>query len=125
MSVQNLGLELIFPNPNQPRKMFDETALSELAASIRERGVMEPILVRPKDGRYEIVAGERRYRASKLAGLVEIPAMVREMSDEEAMADSLLENFQREDLTVMEKARAMEGLTQIMSVEVAARRLGC
>ena len=120
-----LPLELIFPNPNQARKYFDPGALQELASSIKERGVIEPILVRPKDGRYEIVAGERRYRASKLAGLREIPAMVREMSDEEAAADSLLENFQREDLTVMEKARALDSLIEMMSHEEAARRLGC
>src|SRR4051794_19972536 len=99
--VTTLPLETVFPNPNQPRKYFDTIALEELAASIRERGVMEPIIVRPKDGRYEIVAGERRYRASKLAGLAEIPAVVRELSDDEAMADSLLENFQREDLTAI------------------------
>lgn len=125
IAVNSLPLDSIVPNPNQPRKFFDATALEELAASIRERGVLEPILVRPKDGRYEIVAGERRFRASMLAGLAEIPALVREMSDEEAMADSLLENFQREDLTVIEKARAMEGLTKLMSQELAARRLGC
>jgi len=123
--VNCLPLELIFPNPNQARKYFDPGALQELASSIKERGVIEPILVRPKDGRYEIVAGERRYRASKLAGLREIPAMVREMSDEEAAADSLLENFQREDLTVMEKARALDSLIEMMSHEEAARRLGC
>ncbi len=123
--VTSLPLESVFPNPNQPRKYFDPVALEELAASIRERGVMEPIIVRPKDDRFEIVAGERRFRASKLAGLIEIPAVVREMSDEEAMADSLLENFQREDLTVMEKARAIENLVKMMSQEECARRLGC
>jgi ParB family transcriptional regulator, chromosome partitioning protein len=123
--VTTLPLEAVFPNPNQPRKYFDPEALSELAASIRERGVMEPIIVRPREGRYEIVAGERRYRASKLAGLSEIPAVVREMTDEEAMADSLLENFQREDLTVMEKARAIKNLLEVMSSEQCAKSLGC
>src|SRR5688572_10831325 len=82
--VTTLPLESVFPNPNQPRKYFDPTALGELAASIRERGVMEPIIVRPKDGLYEIVAGERRYRASKLAGMTDIPVVVRHMTDEEA-----------------------------------------
>lgn len=120
-----LPLSSIFPNPNQARKYFEPVALQELAASIKERGVLEPILVRPKDGGYEIVAGERRYRASKLAGLTEIPAMVREMTDEEAAADSLLENFQREDLTVIEKARGLEILVSMMTQEEAARRLGC
>jgi ParB family transcriptional regulator, chromosome partitioning protein len=124
-TVTCLPIEAIFPNPNQARKYFDPDALRELSASIKERGVLEPILVRPKDGRYEIVAGERRYRASKLAGLKEIPAMVREMSDEEAAADSLLENFQREDLTVIEKARALESLIQMMTQDEAAKRLGC
>jgi len=123
--VQTLPLDSVFPNPNQPRKFFDRVALEELAASIRERGVMEPIIVRPKDSRFEIVAGERRYRASLIAGLSEIPAVVRELSDEEAAADSLLENFQREDLTVIEKARAIEGLLKMMSQEECARRLGC
>ncbi len=123
--MHTLPLETVVPNPNQPRKYFDTHALEELAASIRERGVMEPIIVRPKDGQYEIVAGERRYRASLIAGLHEIPALVRELTDEEAMADSLLENFQREDLTVIERANAIKGLLQCMSAEDCARRLGC
>lgn len=123
--MSTLPLAEVIPNPNQPRKYFDEEALNELAASIRERGVLEPIIVRPKEGRYEIVAGERRYRASLLAGLDLIPVVVREMSDEEAMADSLLENFQREDLTVMERSEAIKTLLAYMSQEDAARRLGC
>jgi ParB family chromosome partitioning protein len=123
--VNTLPLDQVFPNPNQPRKYFDQEALQELANSIRERGVMEPIIVRPKDGRYEIVAGERRYRASRLAGMTEIPVVVREMTDEEAMADSLLENFQREDLTVLEKARAIEGLLTMITMEQCAKSLGC
>jgi ParB family chromosome partitioning protein len=123
--VETIRLDLIFANPNQPRRFFDPVALDELAASIRERGVLEPIVVRPKDGRYEIVAGERRYRASQLAGLEEIPVVIRELSDEEAMTDSLLENFQREDLTVIEKARAVQSLLGVMPAEQAARSLGC
>jgi len=123
--VQTLRLDQIFTNPHQPRKHFEPAALEELAASIRERGVLEPIIVRPKDGRYEIIAGERRYRASHLAGLSEIPVVIREMTDEEAMADSLLENFQREDLTVLERAKAIENLLTMMSPEECARRLGC
>jgi ParB family chromosome partitioning protein len=123
--VDTLSLDLVFPNPNQPRKMFDETTLAELAASIRERGVMEPIVVRLKDERYEIVAGERRYRASKLAGLTEIPAVVRDLSDEDAAAEALLENFQREDLTTLEKAHAIQGLLAFMSVDKCASSLGC
>ena len=123
--MNTIPLEQIVANPNQPRKYFDPTALAELAASIKERGVMEPIVVRPKNGAYEIVAGERRFRASKLAGLAEIPAVVREMSDEDALSDALLENFQREDLTVMEKARAIEGLLKFLPMEKCARQLGC
>jgi ParB family chromosome partitioning protein len=123
--VDSLTLDQINPNPNQPRKMFDEKALEELAESIRERGVMEPIVVRPKDGKYEIVAGERRYRASKLAGKTTIPAVVRDLSDEDAAAEALLENFQREDLTTIEKAKAIEGLLTFMSVDRCARSLGC
>src|SRR5439155_15415741 len=124
-SVDTLSLDIVFPNPNQPRKMFDETALAELAASIKERGVMEPIVVRLKDGKYEIVAGERRYRASKLAGLTEIPTVVRDLSDEDAAAEALLENFQREDLTTIEKAHAIQGLLTFMSVDRCASSLGC
>jgi len=123
--VDTVSLELIVANPNQPRKIFDQAALDELAASIRERGVMEPIVLRPKDGRYEIVAGERRFRASKIAGLTEIPAVIREMSDEDALAEALLENFQREDLTTLEKAKAIQGLLTFMSAEKCARSLGC
>lgn len=123
--MDTIRLDLIFANPDQPRRYFDTAALEELATSIRERGVLEPIVVRPKDGRYEIVAGERRYRASRLAGLDEIPAVVRELSDEEAMTDALLENFQREDLTLIEKARAVQRLLGVMSSEQAARSLGC
>jgi ParB family transcriptional regulator, chromosome partitioning protein len=123
--MDTLSLEQIVPNPNQPRKIFDETTLEELATSIRERGVMEPIVVRPKDGSFEIVAGERRYRASKLAGKTTIPAVIRELSDEDAAAEALLENFQREDLTTIEKARAIQGLLSFMSVDKCARSLGC
>lgn len=125
MSLTTLPLDRVAPNPNQPRKHFDEESLRELAASILERGVMEPIIVRPVNGHFEIVAGERRYRASHLAGLKTIPAIVREASDEEALADSLLENFQREDLTVLEKAQAIQKLLELMPVERCARSLGC
>jgi ParB family chromosome partitioning protein len=123
--VDSLSLDLIVANPNQPRKVFDEKALAELAASIAERGVMEPIVVRPKDGKYEIVAGERRFRASKLVGNTSIPVVIRELSDEEAAAEALLENFQREDLTTIEKARAIQALLAFMSVDRCAKSLGC
>src|SRR5437763_1753344 len=107
-TVDTVSLDKISPNPNQPRKMFDEAALAELATSIEERGVMERIVLRPVGDGYEIVAGERRFRAGKMVGLTEIPAVVRDLTDEEAMAEALLENFQREDLTTIEKARAIQ-----------------
>jgi ParB family chromosome partitioning protein len=99
-----ISLEEIIPNEGQPRKTFYEDSLQELAQSIKERGVLEPIVVRPKDGKYEIVMGERRCRAARMAGLSEIPAVVREMSDEDVACDSLLENFQREDLNPVDRA---------------------
>ena len=125
MALQQLPLELILTTENQPRKTFYQESLEELSASIRERGVLEPIVVRPvADGKYEIVMGERRFRASKMAGLATIPAVVREMSDEDAAADALLENFQREDLNAIEKARAIQGLLQFMSWEKVGKTLG-
>lgn len=123
--LSQLSLEVVQPNPNQPRRLFESQSLEELAASIRERGVMEPIVVRPMGDGYQIVAGERRYRASKLAGKTHIPAIIKELSDEDAAAESLLENFQREDLTVMEKAKAIVGLCEIMDRDRVARSLGC
>src|SRR5205085_12457845 len=98
---ENVPLDKIRTNVNQPRKTFYNESLEELAASIKERGVLQPITVRPMTGPdfgfYEIVMGERRYRAARMAGLTTIPAVVKSLSDEEAAADALLENFQRED----------------------------
>ena len=124
--LQNLRLEKIVPAAGQPRKTFYEDTLQELAQSIRERGVLEPIVVRPMpDGTYQIIMGERRYRASQLAGLEEIPAIIRETSDDDARADALLENFQREDLNPVERARAIEELLQFSPMEKVSRILGC
>ena len=96
----------IEPNRDQPRKEFDSEALSELADSISQHGVLQPLLLRPLlTGRYRIVAGERRWRAARMAGLTEVPAVVREMSDTEEMLFALIENLQREDLTPLEEAR--------------------
>jgi ParB family chromosome partitioning protein len=128
----NLPLDRIRTNDNQPRKTFYQETLEELATSIKERGVLQPIVVRPtgtgKDPAtatfYEIVMGERRYRASLMAGLTHIPAVVRLLSDEEAAADGLLENLQREDMNPVEKARALLGLLQFMSYEKVAKTLG-
>ncbi len=121
-----LPVEAVERNPDQPRKRFDEQKLEELAASIREHGVMEPILVRKEGAKYRIVAGERRWRAAQRAGLREVPALVREATDEEAFELALVENLQRADLNPIEEAEAYEvlasdhGLTQ----EAIAARVG-
>lgn len=104
-SISEVALDLIFANPNQPRTHFDEDALTELAASIRELGVISPITLRKNDnGSYLIIAGERRYRASKLVGLRSIPAYVKTAADEQVMEMALIENIQREDLNAIEIA---------------------
>jgi ParB/RepB/Spo0J family partition protein len=104
--LQELRIEEILPNPDQPRKHFDEGALKELADSIQSDGLQEPILVRPKDGKYEIVRGERRYRAHIIAGLQAINVKVRELNDDDAFHLSVIENIQREQLTPIEEANA-------------------
>ena len=119
-SVTQLSLSKIEPNPNQPRKIFDQSALEELAESIRLHGVITPITVRhsEKEGYYQIIAGERRWRAARLAGLKEIPAMVLEAKDSEVMELALIENLQRQDLNPIEEAEGYDllmrqfGLTQ-------------
>ena len=103
-----LPLSEIEPNRDQPRKEFDEDALQELADSIAEHGVIQPLLVRPMaGGGYQLVAGERRWRASRIAGLTEVPVVIREMTDAEMMELALIENLQREDLNAMEEAEAV------------------
>ena len=102
----NLKIAEIQPNKAQPRQQFEPEALAALADSIREHGLLSPILIRPlANGGYQIVAGERRWRASRMAGLTEIPAVVREMSEQETMEAALIENLQREDLNPVEEAR--------------------
>lgn len=105
-----LRISEIVRNPNQPRKTFDEDKLAELADSIRQNGVLQPILVRRKGQKYEIVAGERRYQASKLAGLKEIPAVVREIDDDKVFQLALIENLQRSDLSPIEEAKGYKQL---------------
>lgn len=106
--IVNLNMEALSPNVHQPRHHFDQTALEELAASIKAQGLIQPILVRPlTEGKYEIVAGERRWRACQMAGLRSIDCIVRTMDDYESMAIALIENLQREDLNPMEEARAL------------------
>jgi ParB family chromosome partitioning protein len=100
----------IEPNREQPRKMFDEDALIELSESIKQYGVLQPLLVQKKDNYYEIIAGERRWRAAKLAGIKEIPVVIKDYSDQEVMEIALIENIQREDLNPIEEARAYQRL---------------
>lgn len=117
----------IEPNRDQPRKDFNEQALAELSQSIMQYGVLQPILVRPLPlGGYQIVAGERRFRASRMAGLTEIPAVIRELSDNETMELALIENLQREDLTPIEEAKGYKTLidTYSMSQEQVAQSVG-
>ena len=109
--VQRVPIESLKPNPDQPRKLFSRQDMEELAASIRMHGVMQPLLVRAiGTGRYEIIAGERRFRAAQLAGLDEVPVLVREVSDQNALAMALIENIQREDLNPLEEAQAIRRL---------------
>ena len=109
--VTQIESKLIDTNPNQPRKRFDEDSLNELAASIRNYGVIQPILVCPKEGgRYELIAGERRLRASKIAGLSFVPAIVKQFTESEMAEIALIENLQREDLNPIEEARAYRSL---------------
>lgn len=122
--VVTLRLSEIVPNRAQPRKQFDENALAELAESIAQHGVIQPLLVRPlADGTYQLVAGERRWRASRQAGLTEVPVTVREMTDKEAAQLALIENLQREDLNPMEEANGYRTLmeTYALTQEETAR----
>ena len=124
--VAELPLSEIDPNVNQPRRKFDENALNELSASVKMHGVIQPIIVVKMGERYMIIAGERRYRASKLAGLTTIPAIVKNYDEKEIAEVSLLENLQREDLNPMECARAMKKLMTDFgwTQDVVADRLG-
>ena len=124
--VQNIKLIEIEPNTNQPRRNFEEESLQELASSIKRYGVIQPIIVTPKDGYYQIVAGERRWRASKIAEMTEIPAIVREDDERRNKEISLIENIQREDLNPIEKARGIKTLIYEyeLTQEKAAEILG-
>lgn len=125
-SVVELKINDISPNTDQPRKKFDDEALNELAASIKENGVIQPIIVTRKEKGYVIVAGERRWRAARIAGLKVIPAIIRELSNQQIMEQALIENLQREDLNPLEEAYAMDNLlkTHKMSQEALAKKLG-
>ncbi|MCD2255501.1 ParB/RepB/Spo0J family partition protein [Agrilactobacillus fermenti] len=115
-TVETLALSELRPNPYQPRRDFDETALQELTASIKKSGVFQPIIVRKSIQGYEIIAGERRFRASKLAGKTTIPAIIRDVSEDEMMEIAVLENLQREDLTPIEEALAYETLIKKLNL---------
>ncbi len=125
--VRNIDLNYILPNPFQPRRTFQAASLHELAASIQVNGVVQPILLRPApNGKFEIVAGERRWKAARIARLESIPAIVQEISNERLLEVALVENIQREDLNPIEMAQAFEQLTQVFSLthEEIAQRTG-
>lgn len=125
--IRNVPLDRITPNPEQPRMTFDEDALAELAASIREHGVLQPVLVRPMgEQQYQVVAGERRWRAARIAGLHEIPALIEQIDDDTALEIALIENLQREDLSPLEEALMYERMTSEhgYSVRRLAQKIG-
>lgn len=125
-SVVELKINDISPNSDQPRKQFKEEALQELADSIKENGVIQPIIVSKRGTGYRIVAGERRWRASRLAGLKVIPAIVRDLTDQQTMEQALIENIQRQDLNPLEEAFAMDNLMKEhgLTQEALAKKLG-
>jgi ParB family chromosome partitioning protein len=125
--LRELHVDLVAPNPEQPRKRFDDEALQALADSVKERGVLQPVLVRPRPGgTYELVAGERRWRAARVAGLETLPALVQERDDARSLEDALIENMAREDLNPIEAARAVAGLVEELGLtrEEVGRRVG-
>jgi len=127
--VREVPIELIYANPDQPRRHFAEVELAELADSIRDKGVLQPVLLRPSKrapGEYELVAGERRWRAAQRAGMVTLPALVRELGDNDAYEIAIIENVQREDLNPIEEGRAYSTLMGFLQVtqEEVARRVG-
>jgi len=127
VGVRVIPIDRIEPNPDQPRMVFDEDALHELAASIREHGVLQPILVRPLgDNRYQLIAGERRWRASREANLATIPALVEEIDDDTALEISIIENLQREDLSPLEEATMFDRMVHEhgYSIRKLAEKLG-
>lgn len=122
----DIAIDLIDPSPVQPRSHFDDRSLKELAMSIRENGIVQPVLVRPNGARFELVAGERRWRAAQLAGLERIPAVIREIANDKVLELALIENIQREDLNAIEEARAYKKLIETVGLtqESLAQRVG-
>lgn len=126
-SVNKLRIMEIEPNHNQPRKDFDEKALSELAESIEQHGVLQPLVVRPlANGSYQLVAGERRWRAARIAGLTEVPVVIKELTDEEVIEIAMIENLQREDLNPLEEALGYRYMMDELKItqEQAAEKVG-
>lgn len=125
-SVQKISIELIKPNPYQPRKTFDEERLNDLAQSIKQHGILQPIVLRRTIQGYYIVVGERRFRASQIIGLNELPAIVKKLSDEDMMELAIIENLQREDLNVIEEADSYKKLMTDLNItqQEVAKRLG-
>lgn len=123
--VQQVRIDRIMQAAYQPRQVFGPESLAELAGSIREKGVLQPLLVRPRGENFEIVAGERRWRASQLAGLTEVPVLIRDLGDREALEIAIIENLQREDLGPLEEARAYQALLdQGLNQEGVAQAVG-
>lgn len=125
-SVQQIAIKQLRPSPWQPRRRLDEQAIAELAASVADKGVIQPIVVRPVADGFEVVAGERRFRAAKLAGLTSVPAVVKDLNDRETLEIAIVENLQREDLNAIDAARAMKqlldfGMTQEQVAKAVAR----
>lgn len=124
--TNDVRIDLIDPGVSQPRTVFDESSLNELAKSITANGVVQPILLRPKGERFELIAGERRWRAAERAGLTRIPAVVREVTDDKVLEIALIENIQREDLNPIEEANAYKKLIDTLGLtqEIVAERVG-
>ena len=125
--VVYLYLDDIIPNRFQPREVFDDQALKELAVSIKEHGVIQPIIVRKVENKYEIIAGERRYKASTMAGLTKIPAIIKNLDDKESSKVALIENLQRKDLSPIEEARTYQKILELednMTQEELAATMG-
>ncbi len=123
-TIINIDINKIIPNPRQPRAEFAPETLAELAESIKSQGIIEPILARPKNGKYELIAGERRWRAARKAGLTLLPAIIKDFSDEESLELALVENLQREDLNPMEEAEAYSKLSnefQMTQADIAKK----
>jgi ParB family chromosome partitioning protein len=124
--TNEIAIELIDPSPLQPRSVFDDGKLDELANSIRTNGVVQPVLLRRKGNRFELIAGERRWRAAEKAGLIKIPAVIRNVSDDKVLEIALIENIQREDLNPIEEARAYKNLIETLGLtqETVGERVG-